>query len=133
MKLKVGLKVRRYKDIGIYYDSDFGFTTILRQRTYKTENGEIQTPITPLLLARQVETDCKIPVVAAFEARYINACFANPDNDTGESNLKVIVPYRGTDEVNHKGQIKEIAAFSGVLAVDYKGETHTTSITRYVN
>jgi hypothetical protein len=128
--IKVGAIVRRYRDIGIYYDSDFGFRTILRQRLYKTEDGQIQTPITPLLEARIVSTDCKIPRSRDFNARYVNACF--PNGITGESILKAIVPYRPTDEVYHKAHIAEIAAFSGVAAVDYVGETHTTSIARYV-
>lgn len=130
--IKAGAIVRRYRDIGIYYDSDFGFRTILRQRLYKTEDGEIQTPITSLLQAMVVSTDCKIPRSSDFNPRYINACFVNSSNITGESILKAIVPYRPTDEVNHKGHIVEIAAFPGVSAVDYVGETHTTSIQRFL-
>lgn len=132
MPLKVGLPVRRYQDIGIYYDSDFGFTTILRQRNYKNEDGTVQTPITSLLLARVVNTDCKIPVAKDFEPRYVNACFGNLSNILGETVLKAIIPYRPTDSTNHKAHIREIAAYPNVETVDYKGETHTSSIARYV-
>ncbi len=130
--VKQGSKVIRYQDIGIFYDSDFGFRTIARQRVYKNEAGTIQTPLTNLFFARQITTDCKIPRAKDFDYRYVNSCFENASNDTGESNLKVIVPYAPTDEVNHKGQIKEIAAYNGVLSVAYFGETHTSSIEKYV-
>lgn len=132
MPLKVGTPVRRYQDIGIYYDSDFGFTTILRQRNYKNEDGTVQTPITALLLARLVNTSCKIPASRDFEPRYVNACFGNLNNISGESILKAIIPYRPTDAGTHKAHIREIAASPNVEAVDYRGETHTTSIARYV-
>jgi hypothetical protein len=130
--VKVGSKVTRYQDIGIFYDSDFGFKTIARQRVYKNEQGTIQTPLTNLFFARQVTSDCKIPRAKDFEYRYVNACFENSSNDTGESNLKVILPYAPTDSTNHNGQIKEIAAYSGVLSVAYFGETHTSSIEKYL-
>lgn len=130
--VKVGSKVKRYQDIGIFYDSDFGFRTVARQRVYKNEQGTIQTPLTSLFFARQITSDCKIPRAKAFEYRYVNACFENLYNDTGESNLKVIVPYMPTETVNHNGQIREIAAYSGVLSVSYFGETHTSSIEKYV-
>lgn len=126
----LGFKVRRYEDVGIFYDSDFGFTVPIRQRTYKSENGEIQTPITPLLTARKVSSDCKVPVSREFDPRKVTACFGNPDNDTGESNLTVIVPYRPRD-ANHNLHIKEVKQFSNVLAVSYVGEIHTSSVRRY--
>jgi hypothetical protein len=130
--IKTGAMLRRYQDIGIYYDSDFGFRSILRQRVYKTEDGTIQTPITDLLRATIVSTDCKIPRAKSFEPRYINACFLESSNITGESILKAIVPYRPTDEVFHKEHIREIAAYPGVQSVDYVGETHTSSVARYL-
>jgi hypothetical protein len=130
--IKTGATVRRYQDIGIFYDSDFGFRSILRQRVYKSESGQVQTPITSLLLARVVSTECKIPRTRDFNPRYVNACFAESFNATGESILKAIIPYRPTDEMLHKEHIREIAAYPGVLAVDYAGERHITSVARYL-
>jgi hypothetical protein len=126
----IGFNVRRYEDIGIYYDSDIGFTVPLRQRTYKSENGEIQTPVTALLLVRKVPTDCKIPVSRDFTPRVAIACFENPNNLTGESRLKVMIAYRSRD-INHNLQIQEVINFPNVKAVEYSGEIHTSSIKRY--
>jgi hypothetical protein len=131
MNLSVGFKVKRYRDLSIYYDSDIGFTVPIRQRTFKDENGVMRSPITQMLLNRLVADDCKAPVAKDFEPRYINACMPNPANDTGESNLKVIIPYRPTDEVSFKAHVREIRDYPDVAAIDYKGETHTSSIARY--
>jgi len=129
--VKQGAKVRRYQDIGISYDSDFGFRTVARQRVYKNADGNIQTPLTNLFFARQITGDGKIPRAKDFEHRYVNACFENSSNETGESNLKVIVPYSPTDTTNHNAQVREIAAYAGVKSVAYFGETHTDSVEKY--
>lgn len=131
MNLKPGFKVKRYKDLGVYYDSDFGFTIPVRQRTNKDENGNEISPVTQLLLDRLVNTDCKVPVAKEFEPRYVNACIPNSANQDGESNFKMIIPYRPTDQVSFRAHIREIKDFQNVQAVDYKGETHTSSIARY--
>jgi len=111
---------RRYKDLVIRYSSDFNFDILLRHRIYKTEDGTIETPITPMLLARQVESDCK-PPKRTFNERHVIACFANPDTKTGESNLKAIIPYL-PNTVEHKTHIQEIKAYTNVLAIEYYSE-----------
>ena len=128
--LNPGFKLIRYKDLGIYYDSDFGFTVPIRQRQFKDQDGNLKTPVTALLLNRLIQPDVKIPVAREFEPRYANACFINPDNQTGESNIRVFSPYRPTDG-NLQAHLREIQAYPGVASVDYKGETHTRSIARY--
>ncbi len=130
--MKAGKKLKRYEDIGVYYDSDLGFRTPARQRVYKQPEGIIQTPLTDAFYARRVEPKCKLPRAKSFEHRYVNACYENPDNDTGESNLTVIVPYAPNDPVMLKQQIREIAAVTGVMAVAYFGESHTNTA-KYFN
>ncbi|MEE3716281.1 hypothetical protein V2H45_05935 [Tumidithrix elongata RA019] len=130
--IKAGAKTRRYEVVGVYYDNDFALTSIVPLRIYKDEIGTVQTPITSLLVGRFVNTDCAIPKAKEFEPRYVNACSENGSSVTGESNFTVIVPFHPTNEVNHKAQIREIAKFPDVLAISYFGETHTTSIERFI-
>lgn len=123
---------RRYQDLKILYDLDFpDRSQIIRQRTYRTEDGTIETPITSMLLARVIQEDCPAPA-KRFEPRNIVACFANPSNQTGESNFTVMIPYRPATG-NHRAHALEILQYPGVLAGGYTGEIHDRSVEPYLD
>ncbi len=127
MAVEPGMKIRRYKDLVILYDLDFNDRqTIVRQRIYKTEDGTIQTPVTGMLQAREIPTDRKAPK-RAFDPRRAIACFENPENETGRSELTVFVPYR-PNTIDLRTHLQEIKTFPGVKSASYKGEVHALSI-----
>ena len=129
-KIKI-LKTIRGKDLKIRYTQDDLKDTLVNQRQYYDNNGAELTPITPLLLARQVSTNNPtIDRLGNAEPRYVSACFGSPDNSLGESNFKVIVPYAPGD-VNQIEQIKEVRSYTSLseflspkspLSLSYHGE-----------
>lgn len=122
--------VRRYQDVPFWYDRDRGGSQVIRQRVYRSQNGDIATPLTASFFARAVDSDRPVPSIG-FEPRHVMACFANPRNRSGESLLKAFVPYLpGTAEL--RTQVAEVINFDGVLSVTYKGESDsdTESLTR---
>ena len=119
---------RRYEDIKLLYDLDLNNRTrIVRQRVYKTEDGTIQTPITPLADARKQSSQLKAPVALEFKPRNVSACFSNVANESGVTNLTVIVPYAPTDS-NLKAHVREILDVVSVESGFYTGELHDKSI-----
>ena len=123
--------VRRYQDRKVLYDLDFtNAAYVLRQRIYKSEDGTIQTPITPLFEAREVAGDTIAPAGRSFDPRYCLSCFLNPQNQDGLSRLKSLIPYRPVDP-DHQAHVAELLAFPGVESTRYFGEVHTRSIEPY--
>lgn len=120
-------KTRRFQDLKFRYTTDYGDNIIARQRVYKTANGASETPITPLFLTRVVDTDCPIRNPSYIEYRNVVACFANPDNDSGQSEFTVIVPFNPGD-ANLRAQVKQVKQFTGVQSVEYRGESITEDI-----
>lgn len=102
------LKTIRGKDLKIRYSQDNLDDALVNQRQSFDKNGDTLTPITPLLLARQVNTNN--PTIARLgnsEPRHISACFGSTDNKSGESNFIVVIPYSPSD-TNHNLHIQEI-------------------------
>ncbi|MDF0553870.1 hypothetical protein [Kamptonema sp. UHCC 0994] len=127
------LKTVRGKDIKIRYTQDDFEDALVNQRTYLDENGDSLTPITPLLLARQVGTpNPTIDRLGNSEPRYISACFGSPVNSSGESEFKVILPYAPGD-TSHAEHIKEVFSYVSPsqfldpktpLSLSYHGENY---------
>ena len=127
------LKTVRGKDIKLRYTQDNLEDALINQRQYFDEDGNQLTPITPLLLARQVPTNNPtIDRLGKSEPRYISACFGSPTNLSGQSEYKVLVPYAPGD-ANQIEQIKEIRNYvssssflipQSPLALTYQGENH---------
>lgn len=102
------LKTIRGKDLKLRYTQDDSEDALVNQRQYYDNNGAELTPVTPLLLARQVSTNNPtINRLGNTEPRYISACFGSPGNSLRESNFKIIVPYSPGD-INQIEQIKEL-------------------------
>ncbi|MEG4251061.1 hypothetical protein [Microcoleus sp. Pol10D4] len=102
------LKTVRGKDINIKYTQDNFEESIVTQRQYFDDNGAELTPITPLLLSRQV-VGANSPTAARFgssQLRHISVCFGSSNNTLGESNFKVVVPYAPGDPIQAE-QIRE--------------------------
>jgi hypothetical protein len=117
--------LRRYEDIKIYYDRDDGGTQKIKQRVYRSRDGDISTPITSLLLARSVEEDDPVPP-PGLDPRHIIACFENPNNVTGSSKLKAIIPY-APGNGGLQAHAFEILTYGGVISGEYYGESRKTS------
>jgi DNA-directed RNA polymerase beta subunit len=113
--------LRRYQDLKFTYDRDNSSTQLLRQRVYRSRDGTIETPITSLLLARVVETEDAVPP-RTYTPRRVIACFENPQNRVGQTELTAFIPYRPGDPnlVNHA---REILTFGEVYSGEYRGET----------
>lgn len=128
------LKTVRGKDVKLRYTQDNLEDALINQRQYVDEVGNQLTPITPLLLARQVPTNN--PTIDRFgkaEPRYISACFGSPTNLSGQSEYKILIPYAPGD-ANQSEQIKEIRDYlssssflipRSPLALMYQGENYT--------
>ena len=127
------LKTVRGKDVKIRYTQDTLEDALINQRQYFDEDGNQLTPITPLLLARQVPTNNPtIDRLGKSEPRYISACFGSPTNLSGQSKYKILIPYAPGD-ANQMEQIKEIRNYASsssflipqsALALTYQGENH---------
>lgn len=125
------LKTVRGKDLKLRYTQDDLEDALVNQRQYYDNNGAELTPVTPLLLARQVSTNNPtIDRLGNAEPRYISACFGSPENSLGESNFKIIVPYAPGD-INQIEQIKEVRSYISLsefllpnssLSLTYHGE-----------
>jgi hypothetical protein len=126
-------KTVRGRDLKIRYTQDNLEDALINQRQYYDENGDELTPITPSLLARQVATNNPtIDRLGNTEPRHISACFGSPDNKTGESNFKIVVPYAPGDN-NQIEQIKEVYDYTSTsaffspkspLSLTYHGENY---------
>lgn len=123
MPLQPGFTLRRYETKVLRYTSDFGTELLLRIRLQKDENGNTRTPVTPSLIARLIDLgNCKAPRKRLIQPRQIEACFANPVNNSGESRLSVFIPYKPVDQSSHNIHIREIRDYSGVASIFYQGE-----------
>jgi hypothetical protein len=101
-------KTVRGRDLKIRYTQDDFEDALINQRQYYDDNGAESTPVTPLLLARQVATNNPtIDRLGKSEPRYISACFGSPSNISGQSEFKILIPYAPGD-TNQIEQIKEI-------------------------
>lgn len=126
-------KTVRGKDLKIRYTQDNLEDALITQRQYYDENGDGLTPVTQSLLARQVATNNPtIDRLGGTEPRYISACFGSPENKSGESNFKIVVPYAPGDS-NQLEQIKEVRGYISAstllspkspLSLTYYGENH---------
>ncbi len=124
-------KTIRGKDLKLRYTQDDSEDALVNQRQYYDNNGAELTPVTSLLLARQVSTNN--PIINRLgnaEPRYISACFGSPENSLRESNFKIIVPYSPGD-TNQVEQIKELRDYispseflspKSPLSLSYHGE-----------
>ena len=103
------LKTVRGKDIKIKYTQDSLEEALVTQRQYLDDNGIELTPITPLLLGRQVvgANSPTTPKLGSSQLRYISVCFGSSSNTLGESNFKVVIPYAPGDAIQAE-QIREI-------------------------
>ena len=120
--------VRRFEDLPILYDFDVpGRSRPIRQRVYKSEDESIQTPITPLLLAKRYTGSARPPRAMQVEPRHVLACFNNPDNVGGITELQAIVPYAPFNPL-HKLHVREILNYNGVASGFYYGESHSINI-----
>ncbi len=127
------LKTIRGKDIKLRYTQDNLEDALINQRQYFDEDGNQLTPVTPLLLARQVSTsNPTIDRLGKSEPRYISACFGSPSNLSGQSEYKIFVPYAPGD-VNQLEQIREVGNYASLssflvpkspLALSYRGENY---------
>ena len=127
------LKTVRGKDVKIRYTQDTLEDALINQRQYFDEDGNQLTPITPLLLARQVPTNNPtIDRLGKSEPRYVSACFGSPTNLSGQSEYRVVIPYAPGD-ANQMEQIKEIRNYASsssflvpqsALALTYQGENY---------
>lgn len=105
------LKTVRGRDLKIRYTQDNLEDALINQRQYYDKNGDELTPVTFSLLARQVATNNPtIDRLGNADPRHISACFGSPDNKSGESNFKIIVPYAPGDD-NQMEQIKEVRSY----------------------
>lgn len=78
----------------------------------------------PGLLEARLLTDeaWKAPKRNGWEPRQLTACFAQPNNKSGEAERTVYNPYR-PGEFAHNGLIRETFDWPGVLSLSYTGET----------
>jgi len=127
------LKTVRGKDIKLRYTQDNLDDALISQRQYFDEDIQQLTPITPLLLARQMPTNNPtIDRLGKSEPRYVSACFGSPTNLLGQGKYKIVIPYAPGD-ANQLEQIKEIRDYVSAssflvppspLALTYQGENH---------
>jgi len=127
------LKTVRGNDIKLRYTQDNLDDALINQRKYFDDDGNQLTPVTPLLLARQVLTNNPtIDRLGKSDPRYVSACFGSPTNLSGQSEYKVLIPYAPGD-ANQLEQIKEIRDYVSAssflvppspLALMYQGENH---------
>lgn len=122
------MPVRRTRDYKIRYITDLFYQKLIVQRTYvDRDNGTILTPITQSFLDRLVTDDNILDPIENLEARNVETCFLNPNNQSGESRFNVIIPYN-PDEGGHSQQIKEIENYPGVVTLIYYGEKYRENI-----
>ncbi|MEG4328079.1 hypothetical protein [Microcoleus sp. herbarium5] len=121
------LKTTRGRDIKLRYTQDSLEDVLINQRQYYDSNGAELTPITPLLLARQVTINNPTTNrMKNAEPRYVSACFGSPSNTLGESNFKIIIPYAPGD-ANQLEQINEVRTY--VSFSDYLSPKSPLSLT----
>lgn len=125
------LKTVRGKDIKVRYTQDNLEESLINQRQFYDEQGEILTPITPKLLERQVQpSNPTIARLGGIKPRTITLCFGSTANVLGTSNFVVIAPYVSGD-VNHSEYEMELLNYISPssnlnpptpLTLNYKGE-----------
>ena len=126
------MPTRRYQDRKCVYSLDFpGHTTVVRQRVYKTADGSIQTPLPPLWEVRELPGNAPAPRARRFEPRRAIACFQNPENATGLSELAVALPYAPFDS-DFRPLMRQIRQSPNVASARYEGESHTLSVEPYL-
>lgn len=119
------------------YDLDFAPRQMVIQinPTVEVDGAGFVTPITPLYNARlSKEKPLEVPKRNGFEPRQFNACFVNPENATGESNLTVYQPYRPTDP-DWIGLKNELLNYDTppINLLTYKGESQSQKYEDFVN
>lgn len=126
------LRTIRGRDITLRYTQDNLVESLITQRQFYDQDGNILAPITPKLLERQIEINSTLLKLGGIEPRTATACFGSTVNASGESNFVVIIPYAPGD--NHNEHLREIFAFispssnvnpSSALNVNYRGENLT--------
>lgn len=134
------MATKRFKDIVVYYRTDFGRTVIGRQRVYKVEeDASIQTPVTRMLTGVQIP-DVPNKEVQSFldlaseatkiiggnlKARHLVCCLPNPYNSQGFSEFRAIIPHP-PGSWYHCAHAKEILTAPHVQSAQYYGEEWTT-------
>lgn len=109
---------RTYKQILFYYDDDLGRTIIKRQRAYYNSDGvNFDTPITPLFLAREVNSDSQVTGTSK-GLRHL-WCYV------GERRLQAKIPYAPADPLLI-AHTEEILQQPQVDCGDYRGENLIT-------
>lgn len=112
------MPVRRFRNIKIRYTRDNGRDKVVVQRTYvNVDDGTAQTPITPLLLAREI-TEPWVLEPREGRDRHIESCFVVNNK---ESVFRSIIPYHPNDP-NIKNHAREIRDYPGIVSATYKGE-----------
>lgn len=123
---------RRYSDRKVLYSLDFpGSQTVVRQRVYKTADGTIETPLPPLWEARELPGTEPAPRARRFEPRRAIACFVNPSNVSGLSELSVFLPY-APYENSLRPLVRQIRQSPNVQSARYFGESHDLSVEPYL-
>ncbi|MBW4619317.1 MAG: hypothetical protein KME17_08155 [Cyanosarcina radialis HA8281-LM2] len=122
----------KYRDWILRYDLDYpGRQIFIRQRTY-IGDSQFYTPVTNTLLRRLVSIDeYRPPKAKLINARYVNACYENPNNKGNTTIRQVIIPFRPTDP-NHRLQIQEVLEYFGVYAATYAGESFKDNTLRFL-
>lgn len=126
------MKTVRGVDLTLRYTSDNLIDSLINQRQFFDENGVLLAPITPKLLARQVQPSTpSLLRLGGLKPRTATACFGSSVNVTGESNFTVIVPYAPGDP-GHSEHLREIFNYISpsanldpprALNVSYDGES----------
>lgn len=127
------MAVRRGKDRRCLYDLDDLGQTIAIQRTYSDSlNPLIQTPITPLFLAREALVNLileqigleDLPMIGRVaNLRKATVCFPNPSNTTGRSEFRCVLPWHPAT-VGLVLHLREINLWPGIGSISYEGESY---------
>ena len=128
------LKTIRGKDLKIRYTHDSLEDSLINQRIFFDQDGNILTPVTPKLLERQVETsNPTIPRLTGIQPRTVTMCFNSLATVSGESKFAVLIPYAPANE-SHNEHILELLNYTSLspslnpptpLSLGYKGESQT--------
>lgn len=109
---------RKYRSYKFIYTNDLEQNVIKQQRVYLDDNDSEIIPITPLFLARVVNSNQKVTGTSR-RLRHLLACIAG-------HKFQINLPYSNNNSsflVNH---IKEILATNRVDCANYRGETSVT-------
>lgn len=115
---------RYFRQIKHRYTSDTGRVVIRSQRVYvmSSDPTVVLSPITPLLLAREVDTIYKIDKYPN-KTRRLQVYVNNTDNQSGYSILNMTIPYNAISPLLNR-HVQEILAHELTVCGDYIGESH---------